>query len=74
MVEEIIEKFENFNKRGSGWRFKKILGLEIHLVKWKPLGGFSWLPLPDFLKNKNAIINIKNLDEKCFSMELFAGG
>ena len=57
---EMIEKLENFNRRGSNWKFEKVLKLEIQFVKWKPLGGGSWLPLPDVLVNKKAIVNPKN--------------
>ena len=40
--------------------------LEIHTAKFRPLKGSSYLPLPDWLKNKKAIINMKNKDDKCF--------
>ena len=28
--------------------------------------GSSYIPLPDWISNKKAIINIKNRDQKCF--------
>ena len=40
--------------------------LEIHTVKYNPTGGSSYIPLPDWIKNKKAIVNIENKDEKCF--------
>ena len=28
--------------------------------------GFSYIPLPEFIRNKNAVVNLKNKDQKCF--------
>ena len=67
MAEEIeasIQKVEN--AEGSGWVFLKIKNLTLHTAKWDPLNAGSYIDLPAFLKNKKAIINMKNLDEKCF--------
>ena len=36
------------------------------MVDYKPIKGSSYIPLPDFLMRKTAIINIKNKDDKCF--------
>ena len=65
-VKEIIKKFEAFQKNGSGWYFKEVLKLEIHTADFYPTQGSSYLPLPEWIKNKRAIINIKNKDDKCF--------
>ena len=35
--------------------------------------GSSWMPLPAFLAKKKAIINMKNLDEKCFQWSFLRG-
>ena len=40
--------------------------LEVHLAKYKPLKGSSYIELPDALKAKGAVINVKNTDEQCF--------
>ena len=40
--------------------------LEIHLVEYNPTKGSSYIPLPDWISNKKAIVNIQNKDEKCF--------
>ena len=49
----------------SGWRLHSIIKLELHTVQWVPLRGSSYIELPKYLKNKNAIINMKNDDDKC---------
>ena len=66
MVEIIIEKMATFQSMGSGWRLHSIIKLELHTVSFNPIRGETWLPLPKELANKNAIINVKNKDNKCF--------
>ena len=51
---------------GSGWYFKEVLRLEVHTVEYNPIKGSSYIDLPEWIKNKKAIINIKNRDDKCF--------
>jgi hypothetical protein len=40
--------------------------LVIHTTEYKPLGGSSYVDLPKFIKDKKAVINIKNTDQECF--------
>ena len=40
--------------------------LEIHTVEYNPTKGSSYIPLPGWISNKKAIVNLKNKDEKCF--------
>ena len=65
-VKKIIEDLEAFQKNGSGWCFKEVVNLEIHTNEYEPMKGSSYIPLPDWISNKKAIINIQNKDEKCF--------
>ena len=44
----------------------KIGDISVNVLKYDPLQGSSYTPLPEFIKNTNSIINIKNKDEKCF--------
>ena len=66
MIIEILGNLIIYQKRGSGWYFKEVKRLEIHIVEYKPMRGGSYIPLPELIKKKNAIINIKNEDDKCF--------
>ena len=65
-IEERIQKLESGNQGGTGWHFHSVIGLELHTVEWVPLNGSSYIELPKELKDKKAIINIKNDDNKCF--------
>ena len=45
MNSEIFEKTANFNRQGSNWRFRQVIHVEIHLNKYEPLSGSSYIPL-----------------------------
>ena len=64
--ETILGKIEMYREKGSGWSFKEVEKLEIHTTEFNPTKGSSYIPLPDWIKNKKAIVNIKNKDDKCF--------
>ena len=67
MTERAIENMAAQQQvEGSGWRFHSIIRLELHIVDYNPLRGETWIALPKELANKNAIINPKNEDNKCF--------
>ena len=67
MSNEILEHVANFQRRGSGWIFRKVLSMYIHLNKYEPLSGSSYIPLPKTLQKKKAIINVQNKrDNECF--------
>ena len=63
-IEEEVQKVEN--AVGSGWVFLEIENLTLHTVIWDPIKASSYIDLPEYLKNKKAIINMKNEDNKCF--------
>ena len=42
------------------------MSLDLYTVKYEPLGGTSYIPLPAFLAAKKAIINLKDEDDECF--------
>ena len=64
-IEEEVQKVEH--AEGSGWVFVEVENLTLHIDKWNPINGSSYIDLPKELKNKNAIVNMKNEDNnKCF--------
>ena len=68
---EILENIANFQRRGSGWIFRKVLSMDIHLNKYEPLKRSSYIPLPKVLQSKKAIINVKNdEDNECFKWSI----
>ena len=66
VIRSNLENISSFQQNGSGWYFKEIVHLEIHTVDFKPMRGSAYIPLPDWIMKKKAILNIRNNDEKCF--------
>ena len=66
MVGRMLEKMATFQLRGSGLRLHSIIQLEIYIVRFNPMSRETYIPLPEALGNKKAIINIKNNGNKCF--------
>ena len=66
VIRSIIEKIAIYQKNGSGWYFREIIHLEIHTADYNPMRGSSYIPLPDWIMRKKAIVSIRNKDEKCF--------
>ena len=67
MVEEIVEEMQKAEDAvGSGWRFERVIKMVLHTTRWDPINAGSYIDLPEVLKNKQAIINMKNQDEECF--------
>ena len=68
MAEEIEQEIQIVQQaQGSGWGFVRVDGLVLFTDIWDPVKASSYIDLPEELKNKNAIINMKNEDNnKCF--------
>ena len=71
-IRKIIENISIYQRGGSGWFFKEVIRLETHTVDYKPMrGGSSYIPLPDWIMRKKAILSIRNTDNKCFLWSVF---
>ena len=65
-IQTIEERIQNFNQRGSNWRFQRVLSLDVHFTDFQPLRGSTFLPLPRKIATKKAVMNMKNDDDQCF--------
>ena len=50
-------------KNGSMWVFKKVLKIDMHVGRYKPLKGNSYIELPKPLALKKCIVNVQNQDD-----------
>ena len=66
----IVQKIEKVTKEGSGWMIDKCNTLFLNIAKYDPLKGSSYIPLPEVLAHKKAIINVKNQDQECLRWAL----
>ena len=69
---DIEKRIEKWAREGSGWTVTKVLNVYLDFAKYTPLKGSSYLDLPDKLKSKKAIINVKNNDQKCLMWALLS--
>lgn len=66
IVDRVLKKVEEFEIEGSGWTFHSIIELKVDCNQYDVLGGGTYIPLPKILSDKKAIINVLNVDNKCF--------
>ena len=73
-IQILTDRIKEFNAKlirdKSGLRLASVLQFTLKMVKYAPLEGRGWQPLPEFLSKKKAIINIHNTDERCFGYAL----
>ena len=66
MKEKMLKSFSEYQKRGSGWRLRRVDLFEIRIGEFRPLREKGHEPLPESIKRKEAIIDMKNNDDECF--------
>jgi hypothetical protein len=79
-VNDILERFytvlldsiEQYELCGSGWVLNKLLRLDLHAVNYDPLRASTYMPLPEEIALKHAVVNIKNSDNLCFLWSVIA--
>ncbi|XP_050294316.1 uncharacterized protein LOC126734659 [Anthonomus grandis grandis] len=71
LFETILSKSEEFQHRGSGWKYVGTSFLLVCINKFSPLNGVTYIALPSWLESKG-LINIKNNDKRCFVWSILA--
>ena len=70
----LLQQIDEFQDQGSGWVLNSILRLDLDIVEYHPLQASSYIPLPDEIANKKAVVNIRNKkDNKCLLWSVIAG-
>ena len=65
--QQIVNMIQQWISEGSGWTIQSVDGHFINVVKYRPLRGSSYIPLPKELQHSaKGIINMKNKDDECF--------
>ena len=72
MLEHMAEQIENPALRNSKFVFNRILHMDIDFHRLNLTRGSSYIPLPDWLMKKKAIINPRNSDMECFKWAIIA--
>ena len=71
--EVLYRKVQEYLREGSGWTLDRVLKMEVKTVPFKPMEGSSYIATPPEIKSREAIVNIKNSDTKCFIWSILAG-
>lgn len=69
---DIDGKLDVFTQRGSGWRLVRVVSAAVQLNPLSPKSGRSYIDLPEWVRNKQACINVQNNDDKCFLWSVLA--
>ena len=46
LKETVLESIAKFKRQGCNWRFHSVLSLDLHKIKYEPLDGSRYIPLP----------------------------
>ena len=68
----ILKILEKWTQHGSGWTVDYISTLLLDIAKYQPLRGSSYIPLPKAVKNKKAVVNVKNKGDRCIVWTILA--
>jgi len=66
LIADLDSRVDNWNGRGSAYSIDHITRFTIISTKYRPLCGSTYIPTPQWLANKQAAINVKNSDNRCF--------
>ena len=72
MITHMQQQIENPALRDSKFVFNGVIHMDIDFHRLNLTRGSSYVPLPDWLARKVAIINPKNLDMECFKWAVIA--
>lgn len=64
----MLRRIEEFQLRGSNWKISRVKVQHVHLSKYSPLEGSSYISTPKEISNpKLGLINMQNTDDNfCF--------
>ncbi|KAJ8671048.1 hypothetical protein QAD02_002307 [Eretmocerus hayati] len=71
-IKIILERMHDFNEMESGWALEEIVDIKTNIVKTNPIRGSSFIPTPEFIRKKNAVVNIRCKRNDCFACSVVA--
>ena len=72
LIATLRERHINSLRDGSGMVMREIAVARILIARYEPLVGRRYAALPDFLAKKQAIVNVRNQDSRCFGYAILA--
>ncbi|XP_060848275.1 uncharacterized protein LOC132927701 [Rhopalosiphum padi] len=62
----LLAEEDAYAGKGSGFTLSCIDGLLLGVYEFTPMGGSSYLPLPESILHRKAVVNPQNVDSQCF--------
>ena len=69
----MLELVEVYEHDGSGWVFSNFVSLELTLWHLDRLRASAFVPLPKWIRDKRAVINVAGTVDDCFKWAILAG-
>ena len=71
-AEKLNQSFDDFLRNGSGWILESIDYLRLFSAEYAPIPGNSYIPTPEAIVKKKAIVNPRNQNTYCFKYSIAA--
>jgi len=68
----LLAEEDTYAGKGSGFTLSCIDGLLLGVYEYTPMGGSSYLKLPENISTRKAVINPQNTDQQCFKWAILA--
>lgn len=72
IINPIVRKVDEVLIEGSGFTLNRIEHLRVQIFKYEPLCGSGDIKLPKKLRNKRAVVNLKNTYDECFKWAILS--
>jgi len=64
---QLSSAVDNWKSMGSGFVLDRITKFVICITKFRPMHGSSYFEAPEYIRNKECIVDVKNYDQKSVS-------
>ena len=72
-LQKIWKSFDKFIRNGSGWILDRVEKIFLNSYNYQPTGISSYIPTPQAIAKKKAVINVQNENnKKCFEYSVLA--
>ena len=68
----MIQNNANFIREKLGVVLADIVTFDARIVQCNPFTGALYNELPPFIKNKHAVVNVRNFENRCFGYAMLA--
>ena len=72
-LQKIWKSFDIFIRNGSGWILDRVEKIFLNTYNYQPIGISSYIPTPQAIVKKKAVINVQNENnKKCFELSVLS--